>query len=240
MDKRLKNEIEHGRFLHESGAGEIWNWETPAGKKRLNRRIKMLTDHLASSMTVLELGCGAGYFTKEIVQTRCKLTAIDISPELIEGAKQKVKDDNVTFQLDNAYGLSFANETFDSVIGSSVLHHLDIDKALAEIFRVLKTGGTLYFTEPNMLNPQIAIQKNIPFIKKRMGDSPDETAFFKWQISRFLAKHGFSNIKVTPFDFLHPAIPSSLIGVIEPVCSMLESIPLVKEFAGSLYIYSQK
>ena len=32
-----------------------------------------------------------------------------------------------------------------------------------------------------MLNPIIAVQKNIPFIKKLMGDTPDETAFIKWK-----------------------------------------------------------
>ena len=53
------------------------------------------------------------------------------------------------------------------------MHHLNVKKALVEFYRVLKPGGTIYFTEPNMLNPIIAVQKNIPFIKKLMGDTPD-------------------------------------------------------------------
>ena len=35
----------------------------------------------------------------------------------------------------------------------------------------------------------IAVQKNIPFIKKLMGDTPDETAFIKWKIISLLKKH---------------------------------------------------
>ena len=86
-DPRLIHEIEHGEFLSRRGAGEVWNWETPAGRVRWARRVKMLTSLLAPGMEVLELGCGAGYFTKEIVKTGVRLTAIDISPELIEIAK---------------------------------------------------------------------------------------------------------------------------------------------------------
>ena len=37
-----------------------------------------------------------------------------------------------------------------------------------------------------MLNPQIAIQKNIPWVKRKLGDSPDETAFFRWPLRRLL------------------------------------------------------
>jgi hypothetical protein len=47
----------------------------------------------------------------------------------------------------------------------------------------LKSGGTIYFTEPNMLNPQIAIQKNVSWVKRKLGDSPDETAFLSLAIA---------------------------------------------------------
>ena len=85
------------------------------------------------------------------------------------------------------YRFDSDNERFDAVVGSSVLHHLDVAQALRECFRVLKPEGVICFTEPNMLNPQIALQKNISFLKKRLGDSPDETTFFRWQIQGFCA-----------------------------------------------------
>lgn len=103
---------------------------------------------------------------------------------------------------------------FDAVIGSSVLHHLDIKPALATIYKLLKLNGILSFAEPNMLNPQIAIQKNISWIKRKMGDSPDETAFLRSDISRLLSSAGFIDIKVSPFDWLHPATPPKLINSI--------------------------
>ena len=78
-DKRILNEIEHGKYLAKNNAGEIWGWETPAGKLRWKRRVQMLINEITPDMIVLELGCGTGYFTKELVKTNSKIIAIDIS-----------------------------------------------------------------------------------------------------------------------------------------------------------------
>ena len=191
-------------------------------------------------MEVLEVGCGTGYFTKELVKTGANIKAIDISPDLLAVAKENVTGGNVTFLVENAYALGFKDASFDSVIGSSVLHHLDVAKALREFMRVLKPGGTIRFTEPNMLNPQIALQKNVRFIKARMGDSPDETAFFRWGLRKTLVECGFRDVVVTPFDFLHPKTPASLVRFFETLSGMLESVPLISEIAGSLYLEASK
>src|SRR5262249_22141339 len=127
-----------------------------------------------------------------------------------------------------------------SVVGSSILHHLQIESALGEIYRVLKLGGTIYFTEPNMLNPQIAIQKNVSWIKRWLGDTPHETPFFPWMLCRLLNRTGYHDIRVDPFDFLHPKTPELLIRPVTMLSSFLENLPLISEFAGSLYIRAIK
>ncbi len=240
-DKRLKNEIEHGKYLKKQGAGDIWGWETVAGKRRWSRRVKMLTDHIKPGMRVLEIGCGSGYFTKELAKTNAEINAIDISQDLLDIAKEEVQSSHVKISIDNAYNMSFGDCIFDTVVGSSVLHHLEIDLALKEIYRVLKPNGSVYFTEPNMLNPQIALQKNIPYFKKKLGDSPDETAFFIWDIKRRFLNTGFNkDLQIIPFDFLHPNIPKSTVNSIEPICLFFEKVPLLKQLSGSIYIKASK
>jgi 2-polyprenyl-3-methyl-5-hydroxy-6-metoxy-1,4-benzoquinol methylase len=240
MEERVAREIRHGQFLAEHGAGEIWNWESAAGKLRWARRVKMLSEHLKPGMSVLELGCGAGYFTRELARSGADIVAIDVSPELLEIAKLNSSAPNVRYEVQNAYHLSYADAAFDSVVGSSVLHHLEIEQALREIYRVLRPGGTMFFTEPNMLNPQIAIQKNVPWVKRKLGDSPDETAFFRWSLRGFLEKTGYRNVRVDPFDFLHPKIPARLVNRMEPVGRLFERVPVLSEFAGSIYIRATK
>ena len=238
-ENRIKNEIDHGAKIKDY-AENVWNWNTHAGKIRWERRVRLLSAHLNSKMCVLEIGCGTGLLTKELQNSNADVNAIDISPDLLDIAKKRIKSKNIKFKLDNAYDLSFDDESFDTVIGSSILHHLNIKKALVEFYRVLKPGGTIYFTEPNMLNPIIAVQKNIPFIKKLMGDTPDETAFIKWKIISLLKKHKFKNIEVTSFDFLHPSLPKFSLPIMIPFTNFLEKFPLISEIAGSLYIKSKK
>jgi 2-polyprenyl-3-methyl-5-hydroxy-6-metoxy-1,4-benzoquinol methylase len=240
MEDRIAREIQHGRFLAERGAGEVWNWESPAGKLRWARRVKMLSEHLEPGMSVLELGCGTGYFTRELARSGAEIVAIDVSPELLEIARSNSSAPNVRYEIQNAYRLNYPDAVFDSVVGSSVLHHLEIDPALREIYRVLKPGGKIFFTEPNMLNPQIAVQKNVPWVKRKLGDSPDETAFFRWQLGRLLEKTGYCDIRVEPFDFLHPQVPARLVNRMKTVSRLLERLPVVSEFAGSLYIRAAK
>ena len=88
MEARIRREVEHGRYIARHGAGEIWNWEGPAGRLRWTRRVKMLTGDVAEGMRVLELGCGTAYFTRELAKTGATITAVDISPDLLEAAQQ--------------------------------------------------------------------------------------------------------------------------------------------------------
>lgn len=200
----------------------------------------MLSEHLGPGMSVLELGCGTGYFTRELARSGAEIVAIDVSPELLETARVSSSAPNVRYEIQNAYDLSYTDAAFDSVVGSSVLHHLEIQQALREIFRVLKPGGRISFTEPNMLNPQIALQKNVPWIKRKLGDSPDETAFFRWSLRRLLEITGYREVRITPFDFLHPKTPNQLVDRLNSVGRFLESVPVMAEFAGSLYVRAVK
>jgi ubiquinone/menaquinone biosynthesis C-methylase UbiE len=241
MDERIQNEIAHGKKLLAEGAESVWNWESPAGKKRAERRAQYFIQ-LAKARTgdkILEIGCGTGLFTRKFYDaTRGDITAIDISEDLLTEARKLLPEAN--FKVDNAMALSFQDHSFDVVYGSSVLHHLEFDAALGEIMRVLKPGGRMIFAEPNMYNPQILIQKNIPFVKKWLGDSPDETAIVRWRFSGLMKKRGFKNVAIFPYDFLHPVVPGFLIGIVNGLGKAVEQIPLLKEIAGSVVIYGEK
>src|SRR5262249_46108430 len=129
---------------------------------------------------------------------------------------------------------------FDAVVGSSILHHLEIEPSLAKIAALLKPGGVMSFAEPNMLNPQILVQKNVPWIKKLAGESPDETAFVRWKLKGAMERVGFTDVRITPFDWLHPATPRPMIPLVRAAGGMFENLPGVREFAGSVLIFGRK
>lgn len=239
---RYQNEINHGQYLAQKGAERVWGWETPAGKMRAMRRAKLIIESagLKPGQRILEVGCGTGLFTEQFAGTGAYIVAVDISEDVLKSAiNRKIPDGKVKF-INKNFEECLNEGPFDAVIGSSILHHLDIRSALNNIFNLLKDGGTLSFAEPNFLNPQIFFQKNIPFLKRLLGDSPDETAFFRWHLHNLLENNDFKKIEILPFDWLHPFTPVNLIEPIQKIGEKLERTPYLCEFAGSLLIKASK
>jgi len=239
-ETRLKNEIEHGKYLASLDLGELWYWSSPAGQIRLKRRQEVYASYVTPGMNALELGCASGHFTQTLAKLNAHITAIDISPDLIECAQKKVPDSNVILAVENAYELSYEDNSFDVVIGNSILHHLEMDRAFKEIYRVLKPQKNICFIEPNLLNPLQIIELSTPYTRKISRHSPDETAIIRWKMKKMLEEHGFQNVHVTPFDFLHPSTPKFLIPLVKKLGFIAEKTPLLREISGSLLITAHK
>ncbi len=236
VSDRVAHELAHGQYLAREGAERIWGWGTPAGRVRADRRIEMIARgaRLKPGMRVVEVGCGTAIFTERLTKLGVHVTAVDLSPELLELARGRGVDPAlVTFVHGRFEDVDLPND-FDAVVGSSVLHHLEVAPALAKARAVVRSGGAIAFAEPNMLNPQIAVQKNVPIVKRWAGDSPDETAFFRWPLKRMMEQAGFVDAQVTPFDWLHPSTPRPLIRVVKGIGMTIERVPLLREFAGSV------
>ena len=147
---RLQNEIRHGQAIKEC-AEHVWGWSHPTGLMRAQRRANLLIRYgdIRAGRTVLELGCGTGIFTERLARTGADVTAIDISPDLLDKARTRELPATVSLRLGNAEALDFADGRFDAVVGSSVLHHLHVDRALSEVHRVLRPGGRLFIDNQN-------------------------------------------------------------------------------------------
>lgn len=235
---RAAHEVEHGKFLAAAQAESIWGWGSPAGQVRALKRGRkiMAAAQLAPGMRALELGCGTGLFTQLFAQSGAQIVANDISPELIELAKKQ--NPGVEFLVGRFEDLS-SSQPYNAIIGSSVLHHLEIDEALEKSRQLLCPGGRFAFAEPNFLNPQVFAERT--FLRRALSYiSPDETAFVRWSLAKKLKGLGFFEIKITPFDWLHPAIPQSMIKFVEAVGSLIEKTPFLREFSGSLLISAKR
>jgi SAM-dependent methyltransferase len=239
---RLAREIEHHRRIADE-AEFIWNWESPSGRRRAQRRAELFVDRggLGPGRRVLELGCGTGVFLEKTARSGAVIHGLDLSEDLLAKARARLKDlANVTLDEGNAEQMPYPAGDFDVVYGSSVLHHLDLDAALKEIHRVLKPGGRLIFAEPNILNPQVAVMFHLGMTKEYFGVSPDEMAFSRFRARAALANAGFSDIRVIPMDFLHPSTPAAWLDAVARFGFLLERVPLVREIAGSLLLEARR
>jgi 2-polyprenyl-3-methyl-5-hydroxy-6-metoxy-1,4-benzoquinol methylase len=241
QSRQAEHEIAHSKRLASVDTEFVWGWGTPAGKIRAKRRGELIISfsEMDSKSRILEIGCGTGLFTEMFSKTGAEIIAVDISPELIlEAKKRNFPAGNVQLVCQRFEDIQNI-ETFDAIVGSSVLHHLDIEKALSVIFKLLKSGGRFAFAEPNMLNPQVFAV--LTFLRKHLSFvSPDETAFIRWQFNKLLKAFRFEDVKIVPFDWLHPFTPKQFIPQINRLGQFLEKIPGIREFSGSLVITGRR
>jgi ubiquinone/menaquinone biosynthesis C-methylase UbiE len=245
QNTQQSREIAHWRrWQHE--VDKYWGWQTSAGHRRVGRRAHLFLElgRMGPKSKVLEVGCGTGEFSARLGPQLGELWAFDLSPDLLPRAEQRARalcpDANLVFQLQDATALTLPDCSFDAAFGCSVLHHLDAARALREVWRVLKPGAWCVFSEPNMLNPQIALQKKVRFLRERVRDTADETAFFAGEARRLLESAGFIRAEVRHFDFLHPGTPAFLLGAVERLGLLLEACPGIRRLSGSLMLHGQK
>ena len=239
---RLAREIEHHRQIADQ-AEAIWSWDSPSGRRRADRRAALFVERgaLGLGRRALELGCGTGVFLERVARGGALLFGLDLSQDLLARARARVGAlPNVRLTCGNAEQMPYPDGCFDAVYGSSVLHHLDLERALRDVFRVLRPGGLMVFTEPNILNPQVAAMFHLGLTKRYFGVSPDEMAFSRFRAARASRETGFRGVVVRPFDFLHPAVPAAWIDGVARIGQGLERVPVLREIAGSLLVTARK
>jgi SAM-dependent methyltransferase len=120
-----------------------------------------LLDRLAdvSERSVLDLGCGTGDLSLELLRRGGRVTGLDLSAGMVAVAEQRAR----TFVPSGSFvGVVAPVETnglpdaaFDFVVGRWILHHVSLPEALQEIRRLLAPGGQAVFIENSVLNPAL-------------------------------------------------------------------------------------
>ena len=109
-------------------------------------------DRPLASVSVLEVGTGPGFFAILLCELGCHVTAIDLTPAMLDEAKENAGPlaDEICFMEMNAEALSFADESFDAVVSRNLTWNLPHpDRAYAEWARVLRKGGLLLNFDAN-------------------------------------------------------------------------------------------
>jgi len=141
------------------------DWGQTGREQVLGKLRKALGGALPVFDRSLEIGAGTGYFSLHLLMAGVvgRATCTDISPGMVAALEQNAErlDLEVDALVADAERLPFEDSSFDLVVGHAVLHHLpDLTQAFAEIFRVLKPGGTIVFAgEPSRYGDRIA---NVP------------------------------------------------------------------------------
>lgn len=147
-----------------------------------------------STQRVLDLGCGAGHTALAIAPHVAHVTAVDVTPDMLETAARLAEQRgafNIAFQHADAAELPFPSEHFDLVTSRVAAHHFaEPMKALAEVRRVLRPGGR--FVLVDAISPEEAPQDTFLNCFELLRDASHVR---DWRISewlRMLSDTGFA------------------------------------------------
>lgn len=112
---------------------------------------------------VLDLGCGSGDLTLMLLEREAHVTALDLSPEMVRIARQRAelfgRTTDAAWVAAAVEASGLPSGTYDVVLGRFILHHLELDRAAAEIVRLLAPGGRAIFLENSARNPVLMVAR---------------------------------------------------------------------------------
>lgn len=122
------------------------------------RRVQTIFEWLPpdDDATFLDCACGRGFYLNYYrTVSKVKLVGLELEDEVIRKAQANVGHlPDITLTRGNIYQLPFPDNTFDGVILSEILEHIEDDvRGLKEVFRVLKPNGVVAITVPNANYP---------------------------------------------------------------------------------------
>ena len=148
MSKQLSERIKYNLDISLKTVGDM------ALKRRARKVIEGF--ELRSRDKILEIGCGNGYYLSLLNRMGMKLNLIGIDncQLALDDAKKYIGDDSVKLILCDAAKLPFKNNSFDKILMSEVIEHVENEElVIKEALRVLKKGGIMTLTTCNIEYP---------------------------------------------------------------------------------------
>lgn len=188
-----ERQFHDNRFTHETRTGQDRFY--PALSDAF-RRYWELVDRGSCGTDVLEYGCATGLHSLRLAANARSIVGIDISPVAIQQATRETQARsirNARFEAMNAEAMDLPTESFDFVFGSAILHHLDLDRAFAELRRVMRPNATGIFLEPLGHNPLINLYRRATPQARTIDEHPLKRADLK------LARKHFRSVGIEFF-----------------------------------------
>lgn len=127
-------------------------------RRFLENPYKILSPFVHKGMTVLEPGCGMGYFTlplAEMVGPEGRVVAVDLQDKMLSSLRRRAKKQGLMERIElrrataDSLNVGYLSGQVDFAIAFHVVHEVhDKNGFFSEIFTVLRPGGTLFMVEP--------------------------------------------------------------------------------------------
>lgn len=144
----MENTQKDKMFFYENFADQF---DSKMNMYDTNKRVQVIFDELLTEditgKTLLDAGCGTGWFSKRACEKGAKVVSMDLGEGLLAQVAKKCDSERVVGSI---LEIPFPDNSFDYVVSSEVIEHTpDPKKAIQELYRVLKPGGVMVLTTPN-------------------------------------------------------------------------------------------
>jgi SAM-dependent methyltransferase len=208
---REKDSYDHGSVLAESSRlQERFQhvFSCPNSKRTEEYLVRTVAEY-APRRDLLDFGCHNGWMVARYAAMKpASITGIDLSESGIDKAIREYGG-LAKFHCGDDHASPFAAESFDMVVGRSILHHLDFAVALKEILRITRHGGHIVFMDPLYDNPAAVLLRWLTPQARTVDEKPLSQAQIRWADELFGGKssHLFFNMVSVPLAMLTSLTP---------------------------------
>ncbi len=123
----------------------------------LRHYVELVICHAPPQSKILDLGCGNGISARLLNQADFEVVGTDISPLFLAEA-QEWENPRLRYHVCDVMELPFESESFDVICSNELIEHLpDVETALTEMIRVVRKGGRIVLSGPNLCSPLIPL-----------------------------------------------------------------------------------
>ena len=121
----------------------------------LRHYVELVIRHAPPNSKILDLGCGNGISTRLLNEADFDVVGTDISPLFLKEAREWVNP-KLQYHVCDVVELPFESASFDVICSNELIEHLpDVETALTEMIRVVRNGGRIVLSGPNLCSPLI-------------------------------------------------------------------------------------
>ncbi len=217
---------------------KYWQTRDPILIDRLRWRAQTFRHmvHLLPGQTILEIGCGAGQFTKALYTVsrgENPITALSFGPLPEFAANLR----SVEHMSADAFPEGLQDRQFDFIVAMDLLDKRNCSWFLQRLYGLLKPGGEVLFYESNPWNPLLKVRR---WFGGLLQQSDPRHLLSRVQLYELISEIGFVRSFAVFNDFVYAPLTPSLVWPLRNLSILMENALGIRCLAGSILIHAQK
>ncbi|NJR24109.1 MAG: glycosyltransferase [Richelia sp. CSU_2_1] len=239
LEKLQYNPLVTTLGIREQYRDRYWETKDPICSDRLLWRAQTFRHivHLLPGQTILEIGCGKGFFTKQLARVsrgENPITAVTFNSENDRSADLP---DAVEFLTAVDFPGELAGRQFDFIVAMDLLDKGNCGWVLQKVYELLKPGGQVIFYETNPWNLVHKIRRRV---SKYLGKQDPRKLLARPELYELISEVGFIKVFAIFNDFVYAPLTREMIWILRNLSIILENTPVLQTLAGSILVHAQK